>query len=83
MNSNCISIKLCPNNVRYNLIVWAFFAALYGYYLAIKQSPLEREIRKINLITNALGVKKIFYKFKKCPKCSQITIYGTRKKIFG
>ncbi len=65
------------------LSIGLLFAALYGYYHAIRQSPLERDIRKNNLDYECFRCKEKFsINLKKCPKCSQITIYGTRKKNF-
>lgn len=57
--------------------------ALYGYYLTIKKSRLERELRENNLDYECFKCKeKISINAVKCPKCSLITIYGTRKKNF-
>ena len=65
------------------LLFIMLIVALYGYYIAIKQSPLERDIRKNNLDYECFRCKEKFsINLKKCPKCSQITIYGSRKKKF-
>ena len=58
--------------------------ALYGYYISIKSSKLEREIRKNNLDYECFECKaKFSVNELKCPECSLITIYGARKKNFG
>lgn len=57
--------------------------ALYGYYLAIRKSQLEKELRENNLEYECFRCKEKFsIDLIKCPKCSHITIYGTRKKKF-
>jgi len=57
--------------------------ALYGYYISIKSSKLEREIRKNNLDYECFECKaKFSVNELKCPECSLITIYGARKKKF-
>ena len=55
--------------------------ALYGYYLGIRQSKSEKEIRKSNLDYECFKCKeKISIDSTNCPKCSFITLYGIRKK---
>ena len=57
--------------------------ALYGYYLAIRKSRLEKELRQNNLDYECFKCKEKFsIDTLKCPKCSLITIYGTRRKNF-
>ena len=57
--------------------------ALYGYYISIKSSKLESEIRKNNLDYECFECKaKFSVNALKCPECSLITIYGARKKKF-
>ena len=57
--------------------------ALYGYYISIKSSKLEREIRKNNLAYECFECKaKFSVNELKCPECSLITLYGARKKKF-
>ena len=57
--------------------------ALYGYYISIKSSKLESEIRKNNLDYECFECKaKFSVNELKCPECSLITIYGARKKKF-
>jgi len=56
---------------------------LYGYYLGIRPSKLEREIRKTNSNYECFKCKKtININDVKCPDCSFVTIYGRRKKKF-
>ena len=56
---------------------------LYGYYSSIKISKLEKEIRKNNLDYECFDCKSKFSVNEvKCPKCSLVTLYGTRKKKF-
>ena len=82
MNSSCISIKLYLNNVRYNLINWPSLCSFVWILSCCRQSPLERDIRKNNLDYEWHRCKEKFsINLKKCPKCSQITIYGTGKKF--
>lgn len=57
--------------------------ALYGYFLAVKPSALEKELRKKKIDYHCFKCKeKISIDNLKCPKCSFITIYGKRKKSF-
>ena len=57
--------------------------ALYGYYISIKQSKLENEIRKNNLDYECFECKaKFSVNELRCPECSLITLYGARKKKF-
>ena len=54
--------------------------ALYGYYLSIKISKLEKEIRKNNLDYECFECKEKFSVNEvKCPKCSFVTLYGKRR----
>ena len=57
--------------------------ALYGYYIGIKPSKLEREIRKKKLNYECFECKEKFSVQEiKCPKCSFITIYGKRRSRY-
>ena len=57
--------------------------ALYGYYISIKKSKLEKEIRKNNLDYECFKCKeKLSIDEVKCNKCDFLTIYGRRKKKF-
>ena len=57
--------------------------SLCGYYLAIKPSKLEKELRQNNMDYECFKCKeKLPINTLKCPKCSLITIYGTRRKNF-
>lgn len=57
--------------------------ALYGYYLSIKISKLEKEIRKNNLDYECFECKEKFSVNEvKCPKCSFVTLYGKRRAKF-
>lgn len=59
------------------------FIALYGYYLGIKPSKLERDIRKTNSNYECFKCKKIInINDVKCPHCNFVTIYGRRKKKY-
>ncbi len=59
------------------------FVALYGYFISIKTSRLEKEIRKNNLDYECFECKEKFSVNEiKCPKCSFETIYGARRKKF-
>lgn len=59
------------------------FVALYGYYISVKPSRLEKEIRKNKLDYECFECKEKFSVNEiKCPKCSLITLYGARKKKF-
>jgi len=54
--------------------------ALYGYYLSIKISKLEKEIRKNKLDYECFECKEKFSVNEvKCPKCSFVTLYGKRR----
>ncbi len=56
---------------------------LYGYYLAIRQSKLEKELRQNNMEYECFKCKvKLPINTIKCPKCSLVTIYGSRRKNF-
>ena len=53
---------------------------LYGYYLAIRQSKLEKELRQKNMDYECFKCKdKLPINTIKCPL---ITIYGARRKNF-
>lgn len=59
------------------------FIFLYGYYLGIKPSKLERDIRKTNSDYECFKCKKIIHiNDTKCPNCNFVTIYGQRRKKF-
>lgn len=59
------------------------FVALYGYFLSIKKTKLENEIRKNNQQYECFKCKENFSVDQtKCPKCNFITLYGQRKKKF-
>lgn len=65
----------------FSLVLLIIF--LYGYYLGIRPSKLEREIRKTNSNYECFKCKKtININDVKCPDCSFVTIYGRRKKKF-
>lgn len=56
-------------------------ASLYAYYLNVRMSKLEKEIRKENLEYSCFRCKNIIsINDKICPKCEFETIYGKRKK---
>lgn len=55
--------------------------SLYGYYLMIKKSKLEKEIRDNMLDYSCFRCKKVIsIDDKKCPNCEFVTIFGNRKK---
>ena len=55
--------------------------ALYGYFISIKASKLEKQIRKNKIDYECFKCKEKFsVNETKCPKCSFITLYGNRKK---
>lgn len=57
--------------------------ALAGYYMSIKKSKLEKEIRKNKIQYECFECKEQFSVNEiKCPKCNLITLYGQRKKKF-
>lgn len=57
--------------------------ALAGYYMSIKKSKLEKEIRKNKIQYECFECKEQFSVNEiKCPKCKLITLYGQRKKKF-
>ncbi len=57
------------------------FIALYGYYLMVRKTKLEKEIRENNLDYHCFRCKEIIsIDEQNCPKCEFITIYGNRKK---
>lgn len=57
--------------------------AIYGYFISIKKSKLEKEIRRNNLDYECFDCKKkISIDDLKCPYCSFVTLYGKRKKKF-
>jgi len=59
------------------------FIFLFGYYLGIRPSKLERDIRKTNSDYECFKCKKtININDVKCPDCNFVTIYGRRKKKF-
>jgi len=57
--------------------------ALVGYYLSIKMTVREREIRKNKIDYECFRCKEKFsVNEQKCPKCEFVTLYGERKKKF-
>lgn len=59
------------------------FVALFGYYISIKKSKQEKEIRENNLDYECFRCKEKFSIDEvKCKKCGFLTIYGKRKKKF-
>ena len=59
------------------------FVSLYGYYLGVRPSRLEREIRKTKSDYECFKCKKkININDLKCSNCDFITIYGKRKKKY-
>ena len=57
--------------------------AMYGYYIGIKPSRLERDIRKNKLDYECFECKEKFSVNEiKCPKCSFITLYGKRRSKY-
>jgi len=59
------------------------FVALTGYYLSVRKSKLESEIRKNKIKYECFDCKSKFSVNEiKCPKCNLITLYGQRKKKF-
>lgn len=56
---------------------------LIGYYLSIKQSKLEKDIRKNKLDYECFECKEKFSINEiKCPKCNFVTIYGKRRSKY-
>lgn len=65
------------------LSILILIIALTGYYLSVKMSKLEKEIRKKKLEYECFECKNRFSVNElKCPKCSFVTLYGKRKKNF-
>lgn len=59
------------------------FVSLYGYYLGVRPSKLEREIRKTKSDYECFKCKKkIDINDLKCSGCGFVTIYGKRKKKY-
>jgi len=57
--------------------------ALTGYYISIKKSKLEKEIRKNKIQYECFDCREKFSVNEiKCPKCNLVTLYGQRKKKF-
>lgn len=57
--------------------------ALYGYFLSVKKSKLEKEVRKKNLAYECFECKKtLSVNDTKCDHCGLVTLYGSRKKKF-
>jgi len=57
--------------------------ALYGYYIGVRTSKLEKEIRKNKLDYECFECKAKFSVNEiKCPKCSFVTLYGKRRSKF-
>lgn len=67
-----------------NLIAFSILIiALYGYYISIKTSKLEKEIRKQKLDYTCFECKEVLsVNDIKCTKCNLVTLYGSRKKKF-
>ena len=62
------------------LTYFLLFIVLYAYYLSIRKTKLEKDIRKENIDYNCFRCKKtISIDDKKCPFCEFTTIYGKRK----
>lgn len=65
------------------LSVFILLIALYGYYLSVRPSQLEKDLKKNGMDYECFRCKEKFsISTDKCPKCTMITIYGTRKKKF-
>lgn len=65
------------------LLEFFILVALIGYYLSIKMSVRERDIRKNKLDYECFRCKEKFSVNElKCPKCEFVTLYGERKKKF-
>ena len=59
------------------------FVCLYGYYLGVRPSKLEREIRKTKSDYECFNCKKIInINDRECPDCNFVTIYGKRRKKY-
>ena len=59
------------------------FVALYGYYISVRSSRLEKEIRKNKLDYECFECKEKFSVNEvKCPNCSFVTLYGKRRAKF-
>ena len=59
------------------------FVCLYGYYLGVRPSRLEREIRKTKSDYTCFNCKKkIDINDLKCSDCDFVTIYGKRRKKY-
>ena len=57
--------------------------ALYGYYISVKPSKLESEIRKTKSDYSCFECKKVIdINALKCPECGFVTLYGKRKGKF-
>jgi len=57
--------------------------ALIGYFLSIKMTVREKEIRKSKIDYQCFRCKEKFSVNEvKCPKCEFVTLYGERKKKF-
>ena len=57
--------------------------ALYGYFLAVRPSKLESEIRKNKLPYQCFECKAEFsVNERKCPECSFETLYGKRRSKY-
>lgn len=79
-----IIINYCSFIMVGNIIAFSILLiALYGYYISVKVSKLEKEIRKENLnykcfeCKQSLSINEI-----KCDKCGLVTLYGSRKRKF-
>ena len=69
------------SNIFLSLVILVI--ALYGYYISVRKSKLEAEIRKANLEYECFECKEKFSVNEiKCIKCGLVTLYGQRKKKF-
>lgn len=56
---------------------------LYGYYLSVKPSKLEKEIRNKKLPYKCFECNEEFSVNElKCPNCSFVTLYGKRRSKY-
>ena len=57
--------------------------ALYGYYISVKPSKLESEIRKTKSDYSCFECKKVIdINALKCPECGFVTLYGKERVNF-
>ena len=56
---------------------------LFGYYLSVKPSKMEKEIRKSKVDYVCFECKEEFSVNElKCPKCGFVTLYGKRRSKY-